>query len=317
MKPTKLLMQAATVFALAGLPSFLQASPVMRPAPEFSVAPRSDNQIGLRVRYTAFASAPGDFEIQSDSPTALPLDWHERISRAGSVVGADPDHPATESFAEFQALTSVGKLSGLTRARVQNGVGNASASVYMQFMDVVQVDKGGKLDFNWAVSGTVDNKTHPFGTNFAASSARAELFVWPYGTFPETGQGFPFTVYARSIFDPAGNTHLLPEVLSYPAGSRWWVLGQITITSTARSDHLLRVLPPHVLESTGDFRHTAELFIAPDPSTPDASFHAASGFNYSLAPIPEPSTYLLVLAGTAVLALRIGRRRRPGTGNRN
>jgi hypothetical protein len=291
----------------------LAGAQIVLPAPELSVVRGSSDEIGLRARYSASAFAPGDFEAQNDSLTKLPVSWTESISVAGSVAALDPLDPDRTSSAEFQGRVNAGRLSGKTGVAIENGPVSASTFVYMQFMDVLQVDSAGILHHNWKVTGTADAQRLPFPytstPNFAASRATAELFIWPFGTFPTTGLPFEFTVYAKSSVGPSGETHILPRSYAYEAGSRWWMLGQILIESNASSNDLLRLVPPHSLQSTADLRHTAELSLTPDASTPDASFHSASGFDYRVAAIPEPSTYLLFFAGMGALAVR--RRLRP------
>ncbi len=143
------------LMALMGLlPPALQAG-VILPAPNFSVVLKSGDEVGLRSRYTAFASAFGDFDGQADSLTKLPLDWLDSISHAGSVAASERGHPERSSFAEFQGLTKVGKLSAMTHAWVENGLGTGSAVMDMQFMDILQVDTAGFLHLNWVVSGVL------------------------------------------------------------------------------------------------------------------------------------------------------------------
>jgi hypothetical protein len=69
------------------------------------------------------------------------------------------------------------------------------------------------------------------------------------------------------------------------------------------------VIPPNVLESAARFEHTARLFITPDPSTPDVTFSALSGYDYRTAAVPEASTWMLLLTGLAVLAVGVRRSR--------
>ncbi len=183
------------------------------------------------------------------SLTKLPLDWLDSISHAGSVAASERGHPERSSFAEFQGLTKVGKLSAMTHAWVENGLGTGSAVMDMQFMDILQVDTAGFLHLNWVVSGTAEQQILLSPSNEAGSTLTAELFVWPYGTFPTPGFAFEFSNYAKSVITGASNTHLLPNTYLYPAGSRWWVLGQLTIESRANATSLLRVLPPHRVET--------------------------------------------------------------------
>lgn len=173
-------------------------------------------------------------------------------------------------------------------------------------MDVLQVDTAGILHLNWVVSGTADQQILLPPAIAAGSGLTAELFVWPYGTYPTPGTPFMFANYAKSFIHGAGDTHLLPNAYRYPAGSRWWVLGQLTIESRATATNLLGLLPPHKVETTGNFGNTVELFITPDPSTPEASFHSASGYDYRATPAaaPEPSTLSLLLSGLLALRLR-------------
>jgi hypothetical protein len=294
-------------------PNGLQA--VVLTAPEFS-HPVTSEGIGLRARYSAFANVFGDTELRQDALTKLPSSWSESISFAGSVAAVAPPASPT-AFAEFRALSQVARLSGFTHVKIEDGVSSANTEVYMQFMDVIRIGTSGMLDFKWAVSGTVDEERLPFTSeNFASSSARAEFFVWPFGTVPTAGLPFNFTNYGRSAIQPDGDTHLLPATLSYPAGSRWWVLGQMTVRSAAIGNDLLRALAPETLESTGRLDHTAQLFIDPNPATPDATYTSLSGFDYHTAAIPEASRWWMFLAGLGLLGLRFRRSRQRGPASR-
>ena len=302
--PIAALICLMAVMGLLLWPPTLEAG-VLLPAPYFSVPLKSGHEVGLRSRYTAFADAFGDFDGQADGLTKLPMDWLDSISFAGSVAASESGRPETSSFAEFQGLTKVGKLSAMTHAWVEKGLGTGSAVMDMQFMDILQVDTAGLLHLNWVVSGTADQQILLSPSNEAASTLTAELFVWPYGALPTPGFAFEFSTYAKSVITGTGNTHLLPNTYLYPAGSRWWVLGQLTIESRAHANSLLRMLPPYRVETTADFGHTVELFIAPDPATPEASFHSASGYDYRATPaaVPEPSSWSLLFAGLVALRL--------------
>ena len=173
----------------------------------------------------------------------------------------------------------------------------------MQFMDVLQVDTEGVLHLNWKVSGTAD-EVFLSRNNNAGSSLTAELYVWPYGILPTPGFAFAFTNYAKSVITGAGDTQLLPSSYFYQAGTKWWVLGQLSIQSRANADSGIRLHPPFRVETTANFGNTVELFITPDPSTPDASFHSASGYDYRVTAVPEVSTWLMMLAGLLTLGLK-------------
>jgi hypothetical protein len=310
MEPNRKLRDGVTLaLALLGvlLSPVVQAVTVL-PAPDFAIS-TAQEQVGLRSGYYAFAQASTDIETQADQLNKIARDWTDYISHAGSVAASYPNNASINASAEFQALTKVGDLKGLTHVKLERG-GVANTYVFMQFMDVLKVDKTGKLNLDWVVSGTADRQTHPIAPNsFAASQATGELFVWPYGVSPTPGIAFPFTYYSKTIVTPTGNTHVLSEMPTYPAGSRWWVVGQVRLESTARADGLVGVIPPNVLESAARFEHTARLFITPDPSTPDVTFSALSGYDYRTAAVPEASTWMLLLTGLAVLAVGVRRSR--------
>lgn len=276
------------------------AAALILPAPDFPLVFNGLDQLGLRSRYSAFASAFGDSEGQGDAMNLIPLDWQASISHAGSVAAVDSGHPEISSFAELQGRAQFGKLRAKTHAWVEGGLGTANAVMFQQFMDVLQVDTEGVLHLNWVVSGTADRQFLLPGT-FAASSLTAELFVFPYGAEPIPGIAFDFTNYAKSIINGVESYHLASQSYLYPAGSRWWVMGQLSIESTARATSVLRVLPPYKVETAADFGQTVELFISADAATPESSFHAASGYDYRAPAIPEPASGLLLLAGLLML----------------
>lgn len=282
------------------------AAVVVLLAPTLPIDLSGPKVFALRSNFTAHALAFGDFEGQTDDTTVFPGVPGVAISHAGSVSAVQSTNPATSSFAEFQGRTQVGRLSAKTHAWVERGLGIGSAVMTMQFMDLLQVDASGVLNFNWNVSGTADQQIVQSGGD-AGSSLTAQLFVWDYALRPSPGLPFAFANYAAATITGAGDHYVLPQTFHYFAGHRYWVLGQVFIESRATARDALRVLPPYRIETTADFSHTVELFITPDASTPEASFHSASGYDYRAAVIPEPSSWLLLLPGLLALRLRLRR----------
>jgi len=303
---------AAPVLAL--LP-FDDAKSILVHAPEMSIDPKSGELSKLRVRYLAAARA-GEFDSDVDTRDKVPLDHKETFSMSGSVDATDA-RGVVKSKADYLGRAKVGTLKGLTSAKVENGNARATADVYVQFMDLVQITKEGKLSVVLAVSGSVTEQVHPMSTLIGAGSvARADFFVWPYGNMPTPGQSFDFYAYRGATWTAVGPvlTDPLPAA-SYSVGSRWWVLGQLWLNSSATGNSLLSTHAPHALESAARFDHTAEFFIAADPLTPDAAFVSASGYDYRPLAVPEASTGLLFLGGMGLLWLRLGckkRVQRPG-----
>jgi hypothetical protein len=296
-------------FALLILFCLPTAQAVTRFAPELSILDAPGHLSSLRIRWLSNAVGLGDFDAQFDSKDSIALSSLDFLSQAGSVAANSlPAHLGIHSEAEFSGLVQVGKIRGFTRARVENGATSARADLYMQFMDVIRVDKAGKLDFTLDATGTVTDQLHPtFPHNInAVSSAKAEVYVWPFGTMPTPGQAFDFTLYESVEYLNNVIVSVPAENMFFPPGSRWWLMTQLSLNSTARANALLQVAPPpKALETAARFDHTVELFINPDPSTPDASFTAASEFDYRTpAAIPEPSTWLLFGAGMSLLLLR-------------
>ena len=299
----KPIVRPPNVFALALIALLVgtsgPAASIPLPVPDFPLA-LSGDQVGLRSSYTAFASAFGDHDGAADSLTKFPPNWQDSISHSGLFAAVGKD--SAVSIASLQGSTQVGRLKVKTSALVEGGLGSAGVFMTMQFMDVLQVDTEGVLHLNWVVSGTADQQILS-PNNQAGSTLTAELYVWPFGALPTPGFAFNFTNYAKSVITGESNYHLLPNIYTYPAGSRWWVFGQLNLDSNADADSRLRLLPPNRVQTTADFGQTVELFITPDAATPDASFHSASGYDYRPAAIPEPASGLLLLAG--LLALRL------------
>jgi hypothetical protein len=301
----------AVLFAATVWP-FSQASAIRLEAPEISINPTTGTLSNLRVRYVASAIALGDAEGTFDTVDKIPEDWTVTLSRAGQLVG-DSTRPPHHSEGEYRALAQVGTLKGFTRARVENGAPRASADVYMQFMDLIQITREGKLAVVLDIGGGgIKNQVHPGNSLLSAgSTARADFYVWPHGVpMPEQGKPFDFVTYRGATWTEAGA--VLSDVVGgappLVPGARYWVLGQLWLNSIARGGSLMQVLAPKELETSADLYHTAQFFLQPDPSTPDVSFTSASGFNY-LAPVPEPSTWITLLIGIGLISAQVMRGR--------
>ncbi|HMM77313.1 MAG TPA: hypothetical protein PJ986_16530 [Gammaproteobacteria bacterium] len=287
---------------LVALP--LQAG-VLAQMPLLPVGNGGPNTAGLSAHYSVAASTAGDADFASDLKQTYPPDWTTTLTASTNVVGVHPSDTSRNSTAEIGGIASFGSLRGHTTASFEI-IGNADAVLRLAFLDTLQVDKEGLLNFSFQVSGEVGKTVHPIFSNvFAASSAVAELFIWRYGEQPAAGSFFNFESYGRFTYRPNEATVMRrAEGIRAAPGSRWVVAGTVYMESHAfGNQQLIATLPPSALSSSADFRHTATLLITPDPSTPDVSFTSASGARYDGAsPVPLPGA--LPLFGLCALTLR-------------
>lgn len=289
----------------------LQAG-VVAQMPRLPIGNGGPNAAGLSTHYSVAASTAGNADFDSKLKETFPPDWTTTLTAATSVVGVHPSDTGRNSSADIGGIASFGSLRGHTTASFEI-IGNADAVLRLAFLDTLQVDKEGVLNFSFQVAGAVDRTVHPIFSNvFAASSAVAELFIWRYGEQPAAGSFFNFTSYGRFTYRPnEAPVFTKAEGVKATPGSRWVVAGTLYMESHAfGNNQLIEALPPRALSSSADFRHTATLLITPDPSTPDVSFTSASGARYDgTSPVPLPGA--LPLFGLCVVALR-PRFRRPG-----
>jgi hypothetical protein len=310
------------------------AGAVLWPAPNFiikDVSGPTPNLSGLRLQYSARAQALGDFpfvdvDFQGDTQTLLLSQggWQESILRGAGVaatvtrafVPGVGQNITIDGAADLTGRTSVEQLAGATNARVANGQATANAQMTLEFQDVIQITKAGHLGINWHVEGELDGVQHPtLPTAFAASSAVAELYVWPFPSVPNTGQSFPFEWFARMTFQPGQDSTAIGSIgekFNKPPGSRWWVYGRLTVQSNADALNapLLGLIPPNSLETGASFGNSARLFIDPDPETPDAAFISNSGHSYA-TPVPEPCSLAIFAGGALAILARRRRRNHP------
>ncbi len=265
------------------------------------------NLAGLSAHYSVAASTVGDAEFDSKRDEIYPPDWSTRLTRAGSVAGLDPVNGKHNSSAEYVGHASFGSLRGHTSAGFEI-LGNADAVLQLTFLDTLQADSEGILNFSFLVSGSVDRSVHPILSNvFAASSAVAELFIWRYGEQPAPGSFFNFTSYGRFVYRPNEEPVLTrAEGLRATPGSRWVVAGLLHMESHAFGNQaVVEFAPPSKFSSSADFEHTATLLITPDPSTPNIGFTTASGARYDgTSPVPLPPALPLLGLGLGILAAR-------------
>jgi len=284
----------------------LQAG-VVRPVPRLPIGNGGPNAAGLSTHYSVAASTAGDAEFDSKLNESHPPDWQTPLSVGTSVAGLDPNNMNHNSLADIGGRATFGSLRGHTSAGFEI-IGNADAVLQLAFLDTLQVDQEGILNFSFQVSGTVDRTVHPILSNvFAASSAVAELFIWRYGEQPAMGKLFDFTSYGRSTYRPNEAPVLTPaEGIRATPGSRWVVAGLLHMESHAFGNQpVIEFAPPSKFSSSADFRHTATLLITPDPSTPDVSFTSASGARYDgTSPVPLPGALPLLGLGLCALSTR-------------
>jgi hypothetical protein len=282
-------------------------------APDISIDPTTKTLTNLRVSYVAHALAYGDSESAVDVVDWEPVNWLDSISRAGQVVADNTLSPPHHSEAEYRARATVGTLKAYTRAKVERTAPSARSTVYLQFVDLIQATHEGKLSVDLGVTATsITNQVHPLNDLVNAfSEARADFYVWPYSaSFPKARELYDFTVYEAITWEHDKTIFEAPDngLLFFP-GDRYWVLGQLTVSSIARGGSIMQTAPPHTMETVADLYHTVHFVLEPDPSTPDVKFVSASGFNYA-APVPEPATWGLFLVGLWLVGAHFKRRNR-------
>ena len=300
-------VQLITLVVLVPIPA---AHAILVSGPELSIDPKTGVLSNLRVGHLASAFTFGDSDSSGDTADKVPVDWKEPLSSSGRIEASFRN---LRGEAEWRARAQAGNLKALTRAKVENGAVIVHSDVYLQFLDVVQITEEGKLSLSLKIgSHGVRDEVHPASSAIGAfSSAHSDFFVWPYGgAMPTVGQLFNFYDYRGVTWTAAGPVSTEPlGPLDYPVGSRWWVMGQLSVNSVARGNSVLGIREPHTLETMANFFGTVEFYFLPDPSTPDVRFNSATGFSY-LAPVPEPATWLMMLLGVFPCAVQAHRRYR-------
>ncbi len=226
------------------------------------------------------------------------------------IRGADAQFGGSEALAQGSASAAFGTLRASANAAGGGfGTYEAEANVTVSFVDLVQIDASGNLSTGfittWAVNGSAS--TVP-GQGFAG--ALAELWVVPFDLLPPRGgllrgmyRSFNSTSAGEPLETAVGSLEG-PEVVT---GAKFWIVGTLTVAATSFKRCCAEGESP-IASSRADFDDTAELFIDPPPG---ASLTAASGKDYRTpAPVPEPSTLVMLCAGLGVIGLML--RRLPG-----
>ena len=263
-------------------------------------------------RVSAFDFAGGPPFTSGDDFSAQNRALAQQASFAlADIRGADAQFGGSEALAQGSASAAFGTLRASANA-AGGGFGRyeAEANVTVSFVDLVQIDANGDLStgflITWAVNGSASAVP---GQGFAG--AFAELWVVPFDLLPPRGgplrgmyRSFNSTSAGEPFESAVGSMIENPEVVT---GAKFWIVGTLTVGATSFKRCCAEGESP-IASSRADFDDTAELFIDPPPG---ASLTAASGKDYRTpAPVPEPSTLVMLCAGFGVIGLML--RRLPG-----
>jgi hypothetical protein len=205
------------------------------------------------------------------------------------------------------------KLRASAVATGGGGYVDARSQVKVSFIDMVEVGGDSTVlhhfDINWKVDGIVEA---PAGRGGAG--AFAQLWVFPFGPLPSSGAPFHGTSYRASSWQ-LGQTPIdnaIGTTDNLEAGSRYWLYGELTVVAN-RNERDGEVVITPILTSRADFMDTVQLFIDPSSDSPGSFLISAAGHNYT-SPVPEPTSWLMLCAGLAVM--KFSRRRPAGQASR-
>ncbi len=177
----------------------------------------------------------------------------------------------------------------------------------------------GTIVFSGGVSASVNGATESATNAGASYSFSASLFGQNVAL---SGNALEATSGISTLANPSGGTFTVTANLSF--GSNGWAVGAITMGAMTQSDASARPyqatsaspLIDASAHAAASFGHTL-YWGGIDSLTVDGAaltgyaLTSASGIDYrfSTAPVPEPGTLALLLAGLAAIARQAGRRR--------
>jgi len=313
-------LAAATVLAriamlLTGLLacSWVQAQTVFVSAPRFPAMFEELSALNYSSTVSAFVPGAVKSNVIPGSPF-YPESWEWNIVNDDAV---SVENGVRKAGAVVTGRAQFGNLGATGFAWAAHPFARGDGFVVVEYMDVLQANMDGDLlDFGFHVNGhlTSDTLFEPHNPSFGRPYAKAELYVLPYGPLPafSTNITSMLLLYGRRDFTPEhGVVTTEWDQPVFEAGQRYWVYGRLEVGVVAQASSLAHLYPPHRVEATAEFMHTARLFI----DGPEGAYSMASGFDYrSPVPVPEPTMLASMLAGLALVgwAARVmpGRSRR-------
>ncbi len=223
--------------------------------------------------------------------------------------------------AEAQGTSQPGVLKASAKSRIAGGVSSATSRVFVDFIDMLQIDENGNLasdfDVQLAISGGLHSSPPITGSAFAF----AQLWIFSFedvARLPSPFAPIDARYYTQFFESTSGETRHF-EVGSLDGlepGSKFWIYAHLQVFAHARGDF------PFANTFSGDyaanFGNTVQLFIDPDPANPGAMYSSASGQSY-LTAVPLPPSFVLVSGATFVLLAsgRVRQRRDPSASGTN
>ena len=203
------------------------------------------------------------------------------------------------SFADSSAVATVGALHVFADAFRDTGVlGDAQAGATVEFFDTTAPGMivGNNFNFTFQLLGSHT----PIAGDYALSAdARLQYTIVDTTTHSVLAYGSRFTTDAaptftinQSVFVPTGDAISLDVTLLAEAYALNYGYGPNVVNGE--------------LPVTVDYSHTLKVFAA--ATSPGGAIGFLSGHDYAPPPVPEPSTWALMIAGVGLCGVALRRR---------
>ena len=275
----------------------------------FTSFPASGQTVDLEYGYglTANATAQNVGPVTQTGPSATGIGANVSLA-----VPPSPSQPA----ANGQVIESVqyGSLQSLTAAAAQPGTvlfaANGQGSGSEVFNDAAVA--GGQLQFSWTISGTISAFNQALGTTSsqAIATVAADFIASVNGSLTTLNLDQAYCVNTLGCGPPqTGRTNLpagqlnseqitLTGTLDVAPGSTVVFGGTLNSVSQAQGAAVPTVCgTANCTVDLGASANTSfSTLLTVTPLTPGSFFNSVSGASY-LAPVPEPSSVLLMMTG--------------------
>lgn len=313
-----LVTMAAVALATPRCASAAHLSPGF-PTPDFGAGDLWTQSYSYQVTAQTLSGGMKDSHADSQQfhPDALPGFLPVPVTTANiSGTLGPPSHASWDAIASVAGSIAPGVANAYAHATAVVADANSNAKLVLEILDVLDIGKGGLPNFDLNFGGRTQTNGNNQGTAaYASGTMTTQIYVWPFGAgVPAAGQAFDTAYFKSETIQNLNPVSVYEERnpnYSFSDGSRWWLCARTEVDADAYindgtgSDY-------YDQDAIADFEDPIYLRIHPDPSTPDMTFTAASGFDYTSA-LPEPGGLAeLILAGLAFLGGGRRSRRRRG-----